>query len=458
MRKVKILLIVLSVANHFSHATTKNYEEQFPDEKEKESIDNFIAGETKSFLDKLNKKREEENKDKITMEQIQNDEEVTKENAILIDILNNFSTTLKDQNENRGKKIGYIEIDKKKYCYKLKIEAEKGIMFTSDTHAEADKVEKIWYFFDQLKQKNEVDKLVFLGDYGDRGNCWTYTYFLLAAMAEKYGEDIIFIRGNHEDREIALIYSGAVSGAIWDNPKCTNNCWNEMPLICDITWNQKKIFCSHGAMPLNKKGEWLEYEEDKYIQGKSNFLANWNENIFINDPPLGIEKSSRGAGYEIPIEKIFENMANNGYDWSIHGHVHRNQCGILKNKNKRVVTVVANEYYYNCNKTPFLPAVYIINDDNPNGTFFNLLQKQNEKIKEFYNKKPQNMELLKLNNCIIYEYEKTNDKKNENNQENQTNKEEQKEEVIYEENNNKEKKNVHNTTQKICCCCDICEK
>ena len=327
-----------------------------------------------------------------------------------------------------------------------------------DTHAEADKVEKIWYFFDKLKKENKVDKLVFLGDYGDRGDSWTYTYFLLAAMAEKYGEDIIFIRGNHETIEIMSAYSMQAFGAISGKRECANNCWDEMPLICDITWNQKKIFCSHGAMPLNKKGEWLEYEEDKYIQGKSNFLANWNENIFINDPPLGIGKSSRGAGYEIPIEKIFENMANNEYDWSIHGHVHRNQCGILKNKNKRVVTVVANEYYYNCNKTPFLPAVYIINDKNPNGIFFNLLQKQNEKIKEFYNKKPQNMELLKLNNCIIYEYEKTNDKKNENNQENQTNKEEQKEEVIYEENNNKEKKNVHNTTQKICCCCDICEK
>lgn len=456
MCKVKILLIVSFIANHFHHATTENYEETFQDEKE--NVNEFIEKETKSFLDKLNKKREEENKDKITMEQIQDDTQVTQGNEILIDILNNFSTTLKDQNKKRIGIIEYIEIDKKKYCYKLKIEAKKGIMFTSDTHADADTVEKIFYFFDKLKQNNEVDKLVFLGDYGDRGAYWTYTYFLLAAMAEKYGEDIIFIRGNHETIEIATIYSGYVDDTIRKNRECVNNCWDEMPLICDITWNQKKIFCSHGAMPLNKKGEWLEYEEDKYIQGKSNFLANWNENIFINDPPLGIEKSSRGAGYEIPIEKIFENMANNEYDWSIHGHVHRNQCGILKNKNKRVVTVVANEYYYNCNKTPFLPAVYIINDDNPNGTFFNLLQKQNEKIKEFYNKKPQNMELLKLNNCIIYEYEKTNDKKNENNQENQTNKEEQKEEVIYEENNNKEKKNVHNTTQKICCCCDICEK
>ena len=239
MCKVKILLIVLLVANHFSHATTENYEEQFP--YEEENINNFIAGEIKSFLDKLNKERGEKNKAPITMEQIRNDLEVIKGNEILIDILNNFSTTLKYQNENRGEKIGYIEIDEKKYCYKLKIEAKNGIMFTSDTHADAKTVEKIWYFFNQLKQNNEIDKLVFLGDYGDRGAYWTYTYFLLAAMAEKYGEDIIFIRGNHEGIETMSSNGGIYAfEAIKKNQECANNCWDEMPLICDITWNQKK--------------------------------------------------------------------------------------------------------------------------------------------------------------------------------------------------------------------------
>ena len=446
MCKIKILLIVLFVANHFSHATTENYEEQFPDEKEKESIDNFIAGETKSFLDKLNKKREEENKDKITMEQIQNDEEVTKENAILIDILNNFSTTLKDQNENRGEIIEYIEIDEKTYCYKLKIEAEKGIMFTSDTHAEADKVEKIWYSFDQLKQKNEVDKLVFLGDYGDRGKYWTYTYFLLAAMAEKYGEDILFIRGNHEDIRIARIYSGAVSGAIWNNTKCTNNCWNEMPLICEITWNQKKIFCSHGAMPLNKQGKWEKTVKDEYQN--EYFLANWNENIFTEDLKQGIQPSSyRGSGYEIPIKKIFDNMEDKGYDWSIHGHVHKNQCGILKNKNKRVVTVVANEGYYNTRSdSPFLPAVYIINDENPNGIFFNLLQKQNEKIEELNTEKTKNMKVL--NNCVIYEYDFEEEMK--------VDLQKQNEKIHAKSKYNFKGKNKFKTLLKtICCCCNF---
>ena len=474
MCKVKSILIVLFITNHFNHATTENYEEQFPDEKEKESINNFIAWETKSFLEKLNEKRKKDKKEAITIEQIRNDLEVTEENEILIDILNNFSTTLQNQNENRRNEIEYIEIDKKKYCNKITIEAKKGIMFASDTHADAKMVEKIFYFFDQLKHKNEVDKLVFLGDYGDRGGFWTYTYFLLAAMAEKYGEDILFIRGNHEDSLIMLTQGG---GVVYDaiNKKNTQNLWNEMPLIYDITWNQKKIFCSHGAMPINQNGEWLTYEKTNELSQEPIFLANWNENIFTEDPKQGIKTSKRGSGYEIPIKKIFENMINKEYDWSIHGHVHEKQCGILKNKNKRVVTVVTNEYYYN-NYKLFLPAVYIINNENKNGTFFNLLQKQNERIKGYYKEYPTNGKVL--NNCVIYEYDfglqKTNEKINEFDKENQTNKKEQKEEIINQENQtneeeqnnkiinqdniNEEKKIDCNILKKIYCCCDICEK
>ena len=422
MCKVKSLLIVLFITNYF--LTTQQaevYEETFPEEEDK--IKEFIFEETQTFLDKLNKKREKDKKEAITIEQIRNDLEVNEKNQILIDILNNFSETLKNQNENRrNDEIEYIEIDKKKYCNKITIEAKKGIMFASDTHADAKMVKKIFYFFDQLKNKNEIDKLVFLGDYGDRGAYWTYTYFLLAAMAEKYGEDIIFIRGNHED--IDTMY-GNGGGLVYDaiNKEKTQNLWNEMPLICDITWNQKKIFCSHGAIPLNKNGEWLYYEKKTVRSQEPIFLANWNENIFTEDLKQEIQPSYRESGYEIPIKKIFDNMEDKGYDWSIHGHVHKNQCGILKKKNKRVVTVVANEFYYNKKGLPFLPAVYIINDKNPNGTFFNLLQKENERIKGFDKEHPTNGKVL--NNCVIYEYDFENGR---------------------------------NILKKICCCWDICEK
>ena len=188
MCKVKFLLIVLFITNHFNHATEEDYEKQFPDEEEKENINKFIEVEAKSFLAKLNKEREKNNKDLITIDQIKNDKEVTEENEILIDILNNFSTTLQNQNENRRNEIEYIEIDKKKYCNKITIEAKKGIMFASDTHADAKMVEKIFYFFDQLKHKNEVDKLVFLGDYGDRGDFWTYTYFHIFSAGSNGGK------------------------------------------------------------------------------------------------------------------------------------------------------------------------------------------------------------------------------------------------------------------------------
>ena len=182
--------------------------------------------------------------------------------------------------------------------------------------------------------------------------------------------------------------------------------------------------------------------------------------MFTEEPTQNIEPTGRGSGYAIPVKTIFDNMVNKGYDWSIHGHVHQNQCGILKNKNKRVVTIVANKFYYNKYNNPFLPAVYIIKQDNPNGTFFNLLQKQNERIKGYYEKNPTKGKVL--NNCVIYEYnfelQKTNEKINEFDKENQTNEEEQNNKVINQENHNEEKKIVHNILKTIYCCCDICEK
>ena len=80
MCKVKFLLIVLFITNHFNHATEEDYEKQFPDEEEKENINKFIEVEAKSFLAKLNKEREKNNKDLITIDQIKNDKEVTEEN------------------------------------------------------------------------------------------------------------------------------------------------------------------------------------------------------------------------------------------------------------------------------------------------------------------------------------------------------------------------------------------
>ena len=219
-----------------------------------------------------------------------------------------------------------------------------------------------------------------------------------------------------------------------------------MPSICEITWNQKKIFCSHGAMPLNEQGEWEKTGKNEYQN--EYFLANWNENIFTEDLKQKIQPSYyRGSGYEIPIKKIFDNMEDKGYDWSIHGHVHKNQCGILKNKNKRVVTVVANEGYYNTRPdSPFLPAVYIINDENPNGIFFNLLQKQNEKIEELNTEKTKNMKVL--NNCVIYEYDFEEEMK--------VDLQKQNEKIHAKSKYNFKGKNKFKTLLKtICCCCNF---
>ena len=96
----------------------------------------------------------------------------------LIKIRKNCST---EYDKTQGYKIGNFDDN-------FSITAENGIMFVGDIHADAKSLKWIWYIFDKLKQQNAVDKIVFLGDYGDRGPYWVYTYFLLAAMTDYYSK------------------------------------------------------------------------------------------------------------------------------------------------------------------------------------------------------------------------------------------------------------------------------
>lgn len=447
MSKIKPFLILTTI---FNHAGDNEYERNYPYDENEVKI--FINEATDPLLKQLNEGKEGEEEitienikaiDKISYEDIcqkDKDKEIKTKSDLFFNILKVFTEKLKQQNETRKSQTNYFHYKNREHCYTTQINAKIGIMFTSDTHAEADEVEKILFLFDKMKNDGKVDKMVFLGDYGDRGPNWAYTYFLLTAMAGKYGEDILFIRGNHEDKEIARGYGDLIKTLFWADTVSKkdlfvflNNCWEKMPVLGEIEYNQKKIFCSHGAMPLNNACEWIETEKG---ENYPNFLGNWNSNNFDEEKETNPTKSERGEGYEIPIKTIFDQMEKGGYAWSIHGHVHKNQCGISEDQKKRVVTVVANKYDYDCGKSAFLPAVYIINDENPNGTFFNLLNVKNKKIKDYYKEKQKNREVL--NNCVIYEYDN---------------------EIIYQDKINKKKEKCdHNTRKKISCCCDICKK
>jgi protein phosphatase len=96
-----------------------------------------------------------------------------------------------------------------------------------------------------------TNRFLFLGDYVDRGQYSVEVIVLLFALASKFPEHVVMIRGNHEFAKVNAVYGfksevdglyGAAATRIYDD---VNFCFEHMPLaaLCG-----SDIFCVHGGI------------------------------------------------------------------------------------------------------------------------------------------------------------------------------------------------------------------
>jgi protein phosphatase len=190
----------------------------------------------------------------------------------------------------------------------LEIKNAERVIFVGDTHGDLEASQKV--IKDYLKKGN---KIVFLGDYVDRGPFSKENLDFLLEQREKNPDKIFLLQGNHEGHRI-LKFSPA---EFWESLsekeyQKYSQIVEKFPLAVVV----KNIIALHGALPKIEKLE--DFEKIKI--GDENWLRIcWGD--FLNEPgeELGIDpftgRPQFGRDYFFKImEKINKRILIRSHD------------------------------------------------------------------------------------------------------------------------------------------------
>jgi GGDEF domain-containing protein len=223
--------------------------------------------------------------------------------------------------------------------------AEGKAIFVGDTHGELTTIKNIVSennFIDRV-ERGEKLYLVMTGDYVDRGPQTVENIEALLDLKQRYPNNIILLRGNHETAEInqQLSYNplkyqlekkyGSSKGTeLW---KKYNEVFNDLPYVA-VTGNG--IVALHGGIP----------EGINSFNDLTKLSANQKEQILWSDPNenvKGFRESSRGAGNEFGQDAFNNFMDNIGGKVLIRSHQYF-QEGFKKSFDGKLITIFSAEY------------------------------------------------------------------------------------------------------------------
>ena len=160
----------------------------------------------------------------------------------------------------------------------IEIRKAKKIIFVGDTHGDLDASQKV--IRDYLKEGN---KIVFLGDYVDRGPFSKENLEFLLETKLKFPNQIFLLQGNHEGHHI-LKFSPAEFWESLNKEECNQYCSivEKFPLAVVIN----SVIALHGVLP-NVKG--LKDINKIEIGDENWFKICWGD--FLDEPgeDLGID-------------------------------------------------------------------------------------------------------------------------------------------------------------------------
>jgi diadenosine tetraphosphatase ApaH/serine/threonine PP2A family protein phosphatase len=190
-------------------------------------------------------------------------------------------------------------------------------VFVGDLHGEFDRATCV----QRLLHKYQDYHFVFLGDYGDRGPQQLETFHLVAALAIRYPDRVLMLRGNHEASSVAArygFYHEIVRAYSHDAFKHYTRAFSVLPMALHTG---TRLFACHGGVPegvesiadLNAANRQSEDLDSEVL-----FQMAWN------DPREGdfeFRPNSRGGNSRIFGERAFDKFCENlGIDLMIRAH------------------------------------------------------------------------------------------------------------------------------------------
>jgi diadenosine tetraphosphatase ApaH/serine/threonine PP2A family protein phosphatase len=251
------------------------------------------------------------------------------------------------------------------------IELESPIIVVGDIHGQWDDLEKVFAQIN-LNISNGV-RVLFLGDYVDRGLYSIECLARLLALKILHPDYIYLLRGNHEDLDSNDVYGLSTECAIYYSSEVydtiTNHLWSSLP-ICGVI--DSKVFCVHGGIPMISStiDARKKYEELKTLPRQSLgpsptryalapttcqqellHYVNIVQDLLWSDPsPEGSTQKKLFILSERGMGKIWNDKATqmwndaNGFTHIIRGHQVVSK-GIFYSHKKKVITVFSASMY-----------------------------------------------------------------------------------------------------------------
>jgi protein phosphatase len=160
----------------------------------------------------------------------------------------------------------------------VKIQKAKKVIFVGDTHGDLEASQKV--IKDYLKEGN---KIVFLGDYVDRGPFSKENIDFLLEQKEKNPDKIFLLQGNHEGHRILKFFPAE----FWESlSKEEYQKYSQIVENFSLALVAKNIIALHGALPEIEKLE--DFEKIK-IGDENWFRICWGD--FVDEPggDLGLD-------------------------------------------------------------------------------------------------------------------------------------------------------------------------